>query len=289
MPLTLIGTKLIKAIPMSRLAYNQYRGWVMPGDENGAEPGYLVEYDERTTKSNHANHRGYITWSPKSVTDVTYRETTGMSFGLAVEALKLGHRVSRPSWNGKGMWLVLVQPGHYDVGCRTIGYTPDQGDFPEFAPWIGMKTAQNVFTPWAPAQSDVLADDWQIVEAVVAPVTSDTTVVRIPLLDGDRKSLFGLLLKDGIEFDCTDSIDSVKLLRVVSRDGVEIKSDSAVIKNGRNIVFNGSIGIVQMPFSICISPETSNTTVSVRIPEGYPMEMFVELEVKRTNLNRRPQ
>ena len=33
-----------------------------------------------------------------------------MNFGEALEALKNGHKVQRKGWNGKGMWLVLVQP-----------------------------------------------------------------------------------------------------------------------------------------------------------------------------------
>lgn len=30
-----IGVKLINANPMTRLAYNQFRGWELPEDENG--------------------------------------------------------------------------------------------------------------------------------------------------------------------------------------------------------------------------------------------------------------
>ena len=33
-----------------------------------------------------------------------------MTFGEAIEALKVGDRVSRAGWNGKKMWLRLVTP-----------------------------------------------------------------------------------------------------------------------------------------------------------------------------------
>lgn len=33
-----------------------------------------------------------------------------MDFGEAIRALKDGKRVARAGWNGKGMWLVLVEP-----------------------------------------------------------------------------------------------------------------------------------------------------------------------------------
>ena len=41
---TYIGTKLIKAQPMTRAEYNTYRGWALPADENGADEGYLVDH-----------------------------------------------------------------------------------------------------------------------------------------------------------------------------------------------------------------------------------------------------
>lgn len=40
---TYIGTKLIKADPMTRKEYNDFRGWQLPADEDGNDPGYLVE------------------------------------------------------------------------------------------------------------------------------------------------------------------------------------------------------------------------------------------------------
>jgi hypothetical protein len=60
---TYIGTKLVKGDPMDRQAYNDYRGWVLPADENGADAGYLVEYLDGG-KPNHPDHAGYISWSP---------------------------------------------------------------------------------------------------------------------------------------------------------------------------------------------------------------------------------
>ena len=85
-------------------------------------------------------------------------KTERLSFGDAVAALKEGLRVAREGWNGKGMWLTLVGEGHYDVGINTAG------DCALLLPWIGMKTADNKFVPWLASQTDVLAEDWQIVE-----------------------------------------------------------------------------------------------------------------------------
>lgn len=67
---TIIGTKMILAKAMNRREYNEYRGWLMPANEDGSEEGYLVEYMDGP--SNHDNHTGYISWSPKKQFDAAY-------------------------------------------------------------------------------------------------------------------------------------------------------------------------------------------------------------------------
>jgi hypothetical protein len=91
---------------------------------------------------------------------VTFAPTVGMTFGRALEALKSGLRVARAGWNGKGMWLSYVKPGHYDVGCGTVGFDPVTLKAPKLLPWIGMKTADDCFVPWLASQTDMHADDW---------------------------------------------------------------------------------------------------------------------------------
>lgn len=152
-----IGTKEILALPMSRQEYNDYRGWDLPADEDGTDAGYLVEYLDGG-KGNHPAHAGYISWSPQEVFDRAYRPVDGLTFGLAIEALKAGKRVARAGWNGKGMWLAYVSGGAYDVSYRIILDL-------DLLPWIGMKTADGKFVPWLASQTDVLAEDWQIIEA----------------------------------------------------------------------------------------------------------------------------
>jgi hypothetical protein len=88
-----------------------------------------------------------------------------MNFGIALEKLKHGVRVARTGWNGKGMWLVLVKPR--TVGEESPHYTV-YGEWPDASaiqplPWIGMKTADSKFVPWLATQTDVLAEDWEVV------------------------------------------------------------------------------------------------------------------------------
>ena len=163
-----IGVKLINAIPMSRAEYNDLRGWVLPSDENGEDAGYLVEYLDGG-KANHPNFVGYISWSPADVFEKAYRKTNGLTFGLAIEALKLGKKVARAGWNGKGMWL-SYSPGApalpYDkfwskANCE---YAYENGGSAEVLPCITMKTATGeILMGWLASQTDMLADDWMIV------------------------------------------------------------------------------------------------------------------------------
>lgn len=68
-----IGTKTILAEAMTRAAYNAFRGWQLPADENGADDGYLVEYVDGG-KPNVPGRAGYVSWSPKEQFDNAYRE-----------------------------------------------------------------------------------------------------------------------------------------------------------------------------------------------------------------------
>jgi hypothetical protein len=164
-----IGTKMIRAITMNRGDYNSYRGWTVPSDEQAADPGYLVEYMDGG-KSNHTNHIGYISWSPAEQFEKAYRPTSGMTFGLALEALKLGHRVARAGWNGKGMWLSLS--GHLDGriveasgfwSMHNADFARENGGKAKVQPCITMKTAANeIQMGWLASQSDMLANDWII-------------------------------------------------------------------------------------------------------------------------------
>lgn len=163
-----IGVKEINATPMSRAAYNLFRGWQLPADENGEDEGYLVEYIDGG-QANTATYKGYVSWSPKDVFERAYKPTEGMTFGLALEALKKGCKVARKGWNGKGMWLILV-PGQKEVALRQG--TP-YGDalaltsceiLPHIDMWTTNAHGRRAMLPgWVASQTDMLSDDWEVV------------------------------------------------------------------------------------------------------------------------------
>ena len=158
-----IGTKLINAIAMTRQEYNDLRGWAVPADENPADPGYLVEYMEGG-KANVPGFDGYVSWSPEEVFDRAYRSTDRMTFGDALVMLKQGKRVCREGWNGKGMWLKLVGAAEYGIAPGLLDHEQENPCNPDLLPWIGMKTADGSFVPWLASQTDVLSEDWMVVE-----------------------------------------------------------------------------------------------------------------------------
>jgi hypothetical protein len=165
---TFIGTKLISAEAMTRAAYNAFRGWQLPADENGEDDGYLVEYLDGG-KPNVPGRAGYVSWSPKEQFDNAYRPCAAMTFGLAIEALKRGAKVSRAGWNGKGMWLCLGAGNPaLDAAAfwnlHTRAFAESNGGTAPVLPYVIMKTASGeVLMGWLASQTDMLAEDWQIV------------------------------------------------------------------------------------------------------------------------------
>lgn len=155
-----IGTKLIKARAMTRLQYNQLRGWEVPSDENPDDKGYLVEYVDGG-KPNHPDFAGYISWSPIDVFERAYQPTSGMDFGMALDAMKAGKRVARSGWNGKGMYVFGIgMPGSGDYWT----YTNGKNDNYPLNPLLGIKNVNDTVSTWVPSVNDCLSNDWYIVE-----------------------------------------------------------------------------------------------------------------------------
>lgn len=140
---TYIGTKIIKARPATRDEVEELLKRSIGGKEEGA--GYLVEYPD-----------GYQSWSPKDVFEAAYRPMAGLTFGLAIEAAKKGLKVARQGWNGKGIFVFLVPGSHFTIY--------PEGTPIDYRSHLDMKTADGSIVPWLASQTDVLAEDWEIVQ-----------------------------------------------------------------------------------------------------------------------------
>lgn len=159
---TYIGTKIINAKPMNRLDYNKLRGWALPANENGGDAGYLVEYTDGG-KPNLEGYAGYVSWSPSEQFNGAYRETDGLTFGLAVDALKKGEKLARSGWNGKGMFVFLVNGSTFNVSrAPLLGIFPEGTEI-NYRPHIDIKNVDGSISTWVPSIGDVMAEDWLIV------------------------------------------------------------------------------------------------------------------------------
>ena len=71
-----IGTKIVKAEPMNLGDYNNYRGWIIPEDEDPEREGYLVKYPDN-----------YISWSPKEIFEEAYVRTENNKLAITAKAM----------------------------------------------------------------------------------------------------------------------------------------------------------------------------------------------------------
>ena len=84
------------------------------------------------------------------------------NFGEAIELLKQGKKVARSGWNGKGMFVFLVPGSVFKVNrAPLLGIYPEGTEITYHA-HIDMKTADNQIVPWLASQTDVLAEDWVV-------------------------------------------------------------------------------------------------------------------------------
>jgi hypothetical protein len=89
-----------------------------------------------------------------------------MDFSDALIVCKAGSKIARAGWNGKNMYVVH-QKGYPD-GIAINGNTADATGLPEgtvckFLPYLMFFTATGEFVPWLASQTDILADDWELV------------------------------------------------------------------------------------------------------------------------------
>lgn len=71
------------------------------------------------------------------------------TFGWALDMLREGRMVTRRGWNGASQRLTLQVP---DATSKMT------------LPYIYIKTVQGDLVPWVASQTDILAEDWQVVD-----------------------------------------------------------------------------------------------------------------------------
>lgn len=86
-----------------------------------------------------------------------------MDFSQALMQLKSGAKISRAGWNGQGMFLYHVPANAYPAQTGVAkAYFGEDAKVP-YRAYIAMKTVDEDVVVWTASQTDVLADDWDIV------------------------------------------------------------------------------------------------------------------------------
>jgi len=103
---------------------------------------------------------------PEQVTDpaMTEEQTPIHGIGWAVKQLWNGLRVAREGWNGKDMFLYLVNGSNFKVNRPPLLGFYKEGDNISYHAHIDMKTAGGYCVPWVASQTDLLNNDWFIVK-----------------------------------------------------------------------------------------------------------------------------
>lgn len=86
-----------------------------------------------------------------------------MNFSKALELLKQGKKVARNGWNGKGQFVYFVAGGNYPAQMDAIKGV-FENDLVPYRPYMALKTAQGDVATWVPSVSDILAEDWIVIE-----------------------------------------------------------------------------------------------------------------------------
>lgn len=86
--------------------------------------------------------------------------TANLNFGEALHLLKNGHRVTRAGWNGKDMFVFLVQGSEFVVNRPPLLGIYPEGTPIKYRPHLDMRAADGTIGVWLASQTDILADDW---------------------------------------------------------------------------------------------------------------------------------
>ena len=88
-----------------------------------------------------------------------------MKFGEALEQLKLGSKMTRTGWNGKGMFVVYQKGYPAGISCNAQtanAWGLKEGDNFRCEPYLQIKMANGSHSMWVPSTNDILAEDWAV-------------------------------------------------------------------------------------------------------------------------------
>jgi hypothetical protein len=85
-------------------------------------------------------------------------------FGITLNMLKIGKKVSRKDWNGRGMYAYYVPANSYPAMTEIAKKEFGENALVAYRGYLALKTAQNDIAVYNPNTSDILAEDWFVVD-----------------------------------------------------------------------------------------------------------------------------
>jgi len=132
-----IGTKIVRAEDMLLGDFRTLKNQALGEYEEAMTAGYTVVYPD-----------GYTSWCPQDVFEQAYRPTDFMTFGLAIEAVKLGFSVTKRDW----------LPG------SSMSWIEGEG--------LMLTTPEGVIKTVTFTESHVMEEDWVILDLTVPEETT---------------------------------------------------------------------------------------------------------------------
>lgn len=87
-----------------------------------------------------------------------------MDYSKALYELKKGKKLARHGWNGKHMFIYYVPRGEYPPHTEIAKELANTDGLVPHEAYIAIKTVRGTVVPWFCSQTDMLAEDWFIVE-----------------------------------------------------------------------------------------------------------------------------
>lgn len=105
-----------------------------------------------------------------SVTEHQEQPIITHDFSDALLWLKMenGNRARRRGWNGKDMFVFLVQGSQFEVNRPPLLGIYPAGTKVSYHAHIDMRTATGEVVPWVASQTDMLANDWELIDTTGA-------------------------------------------------------------------------------------------------------------------------
>lgn len=96
-----------------------------------------------------------------------------MNFSTALQHLKDGKRLKRSGWNATDQYVYHVPAASYpavtdiakrEFGLKSSSVGPNNEIMVPYTAYLAIKTVQNTVAPWLASQTDLLAEDWEVID-----------------------------------------------------------------------------------------------------------------------------